>query len=220
MTAENVVNPQNYTGLRGLLHRIKAWTEAQALKPQAVWILFILAFLESSFFPIPPDVLLVAMCVSAPQKSLKYAFVCTLGSVLGGMAGYGIGHMLWWEVGTQNFSPIAQAFFDYVPGFNLHKFESVQALYERFDFWVVFAAGFTPIPYKIFTITGGVFNIPFIPFVLASLVGRAGRFFLVAGLFFVYGKQIKVFIDKYLEILSIAFLLLLIAGFALIKFAL
>lgn len=217
MDAENAINPQNYKGLRGYLFKLKDWTESQSQKKHALWILFLLAFAESSFFPIPPDVLLIAMCVSQPKRSLRFALACSIASVLGGMLGYGIGHLAWWEVGTQNFSSVANFFFHYVPGFNQAKFASVQALYEKYDFWVVFAAGFTPIPYKLFTIAAGVFNIPFLGFVIASLVGRAGRFFLVAGLFYIFGKTIKSFIDKYLEILSIAFLILLIAGFLVLK---
>lgn len=209
---------QNYSGLRGSLWRLKDWTESQAQKPYAMGILFLLAFAESSFFPIPPDVLLIAMCVASPRRALLFAAICTLGSVLGGIAGYGIGYLAWWDVQNGGYGAIAQFFFNYIPGFTEAKFASVQALYEKYDFWVVFTAGFTPIPYKIITIAAGVFKIPFGGFVLASLIGRAGRFFLVSSLFYFFGTPIKTFIDKYFELLSVAFLLLLVAGFALLKY--
>jgi membrane protein YqaA with SNARE-associated domain len=198
----------------------QAWVEGLADKRYAVPALFTLAAAESIFFPIPADVLLIALCVSKPRISLRFAAVCTVGSVLGGAIGYSIGYWLWYDVGagTEVFSGIARFFFNHVPGFTVDVFRSVQEMYRQYDFLAVFAAGFTPLPYKVFTITAGVFQVSFAVFMLASLASRAGRFFLVAGLFFFFGMPIKRFIDKYLELLSIAFLVLLIGGFVVLKY--
>jgi membrane protein YqaA with SNARE-associated domain len=198
----------------------QAWVEGLADKSYAVPALFALAAAESIFFPIPVDVLLIALCVGKPRVSLRFAAICTVGSVLGGAIGYSIGYWLWYDLGAgpEVFSSIARFFFDHVPGFNLDVFRRVQGLYQEYDFLAVFAAGFTPLPYKVFTITAGVFKVSFPVFVLASVASRAGRFFLVAGLFFFFGMPIKRFIDKYLELLSVAFLLLLVGGFVLLKY--
>lgn len=204
-------------GLRGQIYKLKDWTEEQATKAHATWILFIIAFVESSFFPIPPDVLLIALCVTQPKKSWRFATICTLGSVLGGMAGYGIGYLAWYHPTSGEFSALANLFFKYVPGFTLARFENARLLYEQYDFWVVFTAGFTPVPYKLFTIAGGVFKISFPMFVIASIVGRAGRFFLVGALFYFAGAKIKPIIDRYFELLSVAFLVLLVGSFMLLK---
>jgi len=199
------------------MRRIQAWVEHLAEGPHAVQALFALAVAEAIFFPIPVDVLLIALCVSKPPRSFLFAAVCTVGSVLGGFVGYQVGEWLWYD-GTGQFSGLAVFFLDVVPGFTEHTFELVQSLYREYDFIAVFAAGFTPLPYKVFTITAGVFEISLPVFMLASLVSRAGRFFLVGALFHFFGVRIKRFIDKYLEILSIAFLVLLVGGFFLLKY--
>jgi membrane protein YqaA with SNARE-associated domain len=202
-----------------LMRRLQAWVEHLADGQHAAWALFLLAAAESIFFPIPVDVLLIALCVSLPSKSFRFATICTVGSVLGGFFGYQIGSFLWYD-GTGQFSRLALFFLDVIPGFTESTFEAVQELYREYDFWAVFAAGFTPLPYKVFTITAGVFDISLPVFLVASVISRAGRFFLVGALFYFFGAPIKAFIDKYLELLSIAFLLLLIGGFFLIKYAL
>lgn len=201
------------------MRRTQAWVERLAEGPHAVQALFVLAVAEAIFFPVPVDVLLIALCVSKPPRSFLFAVVCTVGSVLGGIVGYQIGQWLWYD-GTGQFSKLAVFFLDVVPGFTEHTFEVVQDYYREYDFIAVFAAGFTPLPYKVFTITAGVFEISFPVFVVASLVSRAGRFFLVGTLFHFFGKPIKRFIDRYLEILSIAFLVLLIGGFIVLKYLL
>lgn len=203
--------------LTGWLYRLKDWTEGLAGKRYAVPALFLLAFAESSFFPIPPDVLLIALCVGRPKRSFYFALVCTVGSVVGGLAGYAVGYWLWYDAAGE-FSRVARFFYDVVPGFTTERFEQVRVLYDRWDFWVVFTAGFTPIPYKIITISAGVFRIDLAMFAVASIVGRAGRFFLVGALLHWVGPRVKRFLEDYLELLTLAFVVLLVGGFALVKY--
>lgn len=188
--------------------RLYEWVLHWADTPYAVPALFILAFVESSFFPIPPDVLLISLALAIPKKSFRYAAICTVGSVLGGMFGYLIGLELIDAVG--------------MPILNFYgatgKYESIRQLYIQYDAWAVGIAGFTPIPYKVFTIAAGAFKIDFIVFVLASIVGRAGRFFLVALLIYRYGPSIRGFIDRYFNLLTMVFFALLVLGFILIKY--
>ncbi len=192
------------------MHRkIYEWTIHWARTPQAAKALSLLAFAESSFFPVPPDVLLIAMCVAKPRKSFAYAALCSLFSVLGGMLGYLIGWAFWEAAGP--------FFFSYIPGFTEEAFGKVASLYQSNAFLTVFSAGFTPIPYKVFTITGGVCRISFATLVIASVVGRSGRFFLVGGLIYFFGEPVRTFIEKYLGWLTIAFVILLIAGFLVIR---
>jgi membrane protein YqaA with SNARE-associated domain len=189
--------------------RIYAWTIRWAQTPRALQALAVLAFAESSFFPVPPDVLLIAMAVARPRRSFLYALVATVASVLGGVLGYLIGWGLW-----EAASPL---FFRWVPGFTPEVFDRVASLYRENAFLTVFTAGFTPIPYKVFTIAGGVCRIPLAVLVGASILGRAGRFFLVAGLIRVFGESIRGFIDRYLGWLTIAFTVLLVGGFLLVR---
>jgi membrane protein YqaA with SNARE-associated domain len=189
--------------------RIYEWTIHWARTPRAVQALALLSFAESSFFPVPPDVLLVAMCVARPRRSFFYAAICSVASVLGGMLGYLIGWAFWGVA-----SPF---FFRYIPGFTEEAFGKVAALYQSNAFLTVFSAGFTPIPYKIFTIAGGVCQISFVTLIVASMLGRSGRFFLVGTLIYFFGESIRTFIDRYLGWLTIAFTILLIAGFLIVK---
>ncbi|VAV83837.1 FIG139438: lipoprotein B [hydrothermal vent metagenome] len=192
--------------LRNTYNWILSWGHSR----HAPWALFVLAFTESSFFPIPPDVLLMALAVSRPVKAFRYALICSVGSVLGGIFGYFIGFYFMDAVGMSVID------FYGLSG----KFEYIQALYTNYDAWAVGIAGFTPIPYKVFTITAGAFGIDFKVFVLASLVSRSARFFIIALLIYKYGEPIKGFIDKYLGWLTIAFVVILILGFALVKIVL
>lgn len=192
-----------------IFRRLYDWVLHWANTPYGVPALFLLALAESSVFPVPPDVLLLALSISVPLRSFRFALICSVGSVLGGVLGYGIGYLLW-----EGVSPF---FFNHVPGFSEQAFTRVQDLFAQYDFWVVFTAGFTPIPYKVITIGSGVFQINFPIFFMASAVSRSLRFFLVAALVHYFGASIRGFIEKYFNILSIVFLLLLLGGFFLIE---
>ncbi len=190
-------------GLRASLHRLYAWTLHWAETPQAVLALFAIAFAESSFFPIPPDALLIAMVVATPRRFARYAAVCTLGSVLGGMFGYLIGY----------------AFMETL-GWRIIDFYGARALWGEFqakyqDYGLLFLAiaAFTPIPYKVATIASGATQIDVLAFALVSALGRGARFFLVAGLLRLFGEPIRAFIERYFDVLSLLFVLLLIGGF-------
>ena len=188
------------------LRRLYDWVEHFAETPYGSWALFLLAFAESTFFPVPPDVLLIALAVSIPSRAFRYALICSAGSVLGGVVGYVIGYRFMEVIGfgILNFYGLAE------------KYQKVAELYNRYNVWVVGIAGFTPIPYKVFTISAGAFNINFSLFLLASLVSRSARFFLVSGLIYIFGKEIRAFIERYFNILAVIFVLLLVAGFILL----
>ena len=174
--------------------------------------LFCLSFAESSFFPVPPDVLLAPLTLGAPKKWLRFAIACSIASVLGGILGYFIGVFLWDQIGDWVFAHGGGI------GFTKENFAIFQNNYDKHDFKIVFLCGFTPLPYKVCTITAGIAKIYFIGFLIASTVSRSARFFLVAGLFRWKGEAIKPFVDKYFNWLSLAFALLLIGGFAALKF--
>ena len=199
------------------LKKLYDWVLHWAETPYGPAALFLLAFAESSFFPVPPDALLIALALGAQKKSFRFAGISTLGSVLGAMLGYAIGYFVWWN-NPNEFSSVALFFFNKVPGFDQQLFFHVKQLYDKWNFWVIFTAGFTPIPYKVFTISGGAFQINFFFFLLASIISRAGRFFLVAFLIWKFGEPIKGFIDKYFNALAIAFTVLLIGGFFAINY--
>lgn len=218
---EAIQPKKSYSGLFGWLHWLKDWVESLARRRYAVAALFFVALIESIFFPIPVDVLLIALCVGLPRRSLYFAMICTLGSVTGAALGYALGFLAWYNVtegGVMEFSALAMFFFNNVPGFTVEVFEQVGVLYRDHDFWAIFVAGFTPLPYKVFTVTAGVFHLSFPVFLIASFFSRAGRFFLVAALFYFFGAPIKRFIDKYLELLTVLFMILLIGGFVLLRF--
>lgn len=222
MTSTATVPSRSYSGPVGWLYWLKDWVEGLAEKKFAVGILFVLAFCESIFFPIPVDVLLIALCVSIPKRSLWFAAVCTAGSVLGAFGGYAIGYWLWYE-GTgdvQAYSGVATFFFDNLPGFTEANFEAVAQKYHELGFWAIFAGGFTPLPFKVFTISGGIVQLNLVTFFVASLMSRGLRFFLVATLFHFFGEKIKGFIDRHLGWLSVLFVVLLIAGFVALKYVL
>jgi len=194
----------------GPLHRLYEWIQEWLQTPYGVWVLFLVAVAESSFFPIPPDVFLMALCIGSPKKSFRYAGICAVGSVLGGMFGYGLGFWFMDIAGSRIIELYGLA----------DKYELVQELYQKYDAWAVGVAGFTPLPYKVFTITAGAFQINFPTFVAVSLVSRAARFFLVAALIYRFGAPIRTFIERYLNLLTIILLALLVTGFVLVKFLL
>lgn len=173
----------------------------------AIYWLFAIAFIESSFFPIPPDVMLIPMILAAPKKAWSIASVATVGSVIGAYLGYAIGFYF--------FQLIAEPLLNFY-GY-LEKFNYFKDLYNQYGAWIVFGAGITPFPYKIITIASGVVHMNLIVFTIASIIARGMRFFLVAWLLKKYGETMREFIEKNLGWLSILFLLLLIGGFAVIK---
>ena len=191
------------------LRALYEWTLSWAEKPSALGALMALSFAESSFFPIPPDVLLLPLCLSRPKKWYLIAGYCTLFSVLGGLLGYVIGLLGW--------GMAAEFFYQFVPGFSPEKFVRVQALYEEWGAWVVFSAGFSPIPYKVFTITSGVMEMPVGLFVIASVIGRGLRFFLVGWLVARFGEPLKEWIERYFNVLAAAAVALLILGFLVMR---
>ena len=176
----------------------------------------VMALAEASFFPIPPDVLLIALCLGAQNKSFKFGLICSIGSIAGAIIGYGIGSFLWWS-SPGTFTSLANFFFDIIPGFSTDVFYTIKDQYEEWSFWIVFTAGFTPIPFKIFTISAGAFDINFILFIIASTFSRTARFFIVCSLIWKYGKPIEKFIDNYFNLLALIFTLLLFGGFLLAK---
>lgn len=193
---------------RGWIRRVYDWVLGWAESPYGSAALFVLAFVEASFFFVPPDVLLIALCVGRPRRSLFFAGLCTVGSVLGGIFGYVIGYQLFELIGR----PIIEF---YNAG---DAFQRVGDLYTSNLVLALGTAGFTPIPYKVFTIAAGAFAVPFAPFVMISAVSRGARFFLVAGLIRVWGPQIRDFIDRYFNLLTVLFVVALVLGFVLLKF--
>ena len=207
---ENDVVNENDTR-PGLHRRLYDWVIGWAYTPYAMPALIVLSFAESSFFPIPPDVLLLPLCLGEPRKALRFAFWCSAASVLGGIVGYWMGYGLW-EAGLRELC------FGYVPGFTPEVFERVQTLYQEWDFLIIFTAGFSPLPYKVFTITAGVFGVNFTMFVLASVASRSVRFYLEALLLKKFGPPIRDFIEKRLGLVTLLFCLLLVGGFVAIKY--
>ena len=201
------------TLIRNLYDWVLKWSESK-YGPIALGVM---AFAEASFFPIPPDVLLIALALGMRSKSIQYGLICSIGSVLGAVCGYAIGSFLWWN-GVEQFSQLAQFFFNSIPGFSPDLFYLIKTKYEVWNFWIIFTAGFTPIPFKVFTVSAGAFDVNFIMFIIASTLSRSARFFLVSGLIWKYGKPMNVFIDKYFNKLAILFTALLISGFLLIKY--
>ena len=189
-----------------LHRRLYDWVLHWAETPYGVWALGLLSFAESSFFPVPPDVLLGPLTLGAPKKWFNFAFVCSLASVFGGILGYAIGIFLWDQIGDWVFAHMSKV------KITPENFEIFSKLYDKYDFWIVFACGFTPLPYKVCTITAGIAGINFPMFLIGSTVSRSARFFLVSGLFAKFGPTMKPFIDKYFNWLSLAFLVLLIGG--------
>lgn len=192
------------------LKRLYLWVLHWAETPYGTPALACISFAESSFFPIPPDVLQIALSVSQPKKSFYYAAVSAAASVAGGVAGYYIGLLLWSMVGG--------FFLRYVPGFSEQNMATVHDLYHGNAFLAIFMAAFTPIPYKVFTVSAGIFQVPIWTLVLASALGRSGRFFLVATVIYFFGPSVKHVLDKYLELATILLGTMVVAGFVAVKY--
>ena len=183
--------------------KLFAWIDQIAASPHPGLWLALLAFAESSFFPLPPDVLLITLGVATPDRAIGYALICSAASVLGGAAGYAIGLL--------GGRPLLHRFF------NQAKVAAVERLYDRYNAWATGIAGLTPIPYKVFTIGGGAFKINFRVFMLASLVSRSLRFMVEGVLLYFFGAPIKDFLFDQFNWLSIAFVVLLVGGFWLVQ---
>lgn len=193
--------------LRDLTRRIYDYTLNLAARQNALTWLFIIAFIESSFFPIPPDIMIIPMVLATPKDAYKIAGVATLASVLGGWFGY--------FIGVYGFELIARPLLEFY-GY-MQQFGEFENYYHEYGAWIVFGAGLTPFPYKIVTIASGVVQLDMVVFTIASIIARGMRFYFIAWLLKRYGDPMKVFIEKNLNLLSVLFMLLLIGGFAAIK---
>lgn len=191
-------------GIIEWIHWLKDWVLMWANTPYAMIALFLIAFAESSFFPIPPDLLLIAMAVSNPKMALVYALICLVGSTTGGMFGY--------LIGLKFGKPALRLLV------NDEKINQVHEYFQKYEEWAIGIAGFTPVPYKVFSIGAGVFFVDFKKFVLVTILSRGARFFMVGTAIMIFGVQIKGFIDKYFDKLTLAFTILLLGGFAAMKF--
>jgi membrane protein YqaA with SNARE-associated domain len=179
------------------------WVVGWAQSPSGTTALFLIALAESSFFPIPPDILLIAMALISPEKAFFLAFVCSAGSLLGGIVGYLIG----WVGGR----PLLHRLF------KEEKINTVKRAFEKYEVGAIAVAGFTPIPYKVFTLSAGTFEIPFRPFVVVSALSRSARFFLVGTFIYLWGERVKVLLEKYFNWFTLVFMALLIGGFAVVR---
>lgn len=191
-----------------MIRSLYDWTLAKAEHPKALWILAILSFTESSFFPIPPDILLIPMVLAAQARAWRIAFVCSIASVLGGIFGYFIGYAL--------FDIIGQPIIDF---YHMQdKFLWFQAKYNEWGAWIVSIAGFSPVPYKVVTIASGMTEMSLTTFIIASALSRSARFFLVAFLLWKFGVPIRNFIEKRLGLLTLIFCVLLLGSFIALKY--
>ena len=213
-----------------IIRRTYNWVLTWADSPYSMLALALIAFSESSFFPLPPDVLLLALVLGASEKYLLYASITTVASVVGGLAGYGIGYFVWHSLGKWLVTNVIGVELIQVVGkqdialptyigeiLNLEPAYLFQ-VFERFNAWIVFVFGLTPLPYKLVTICAGVAQVNIFVFVLASLFSRGIRFFAVAFIVYKLGEPAKTFIDKYFNLLSLIFVTLLVGGFIFLKF--
>lgn len=186
-----------------MLRRLYDWTMAKAAHPHAEWWLALFAFVEASFFPIPPHPLLGLMCLAEPKKAIRFAMIATFASVLGGLLGYGIGYALYDTVGTQMLALLGLS----------ESFPKAACYLREFGAEIIMIKGATPIPFKLLTITAGFIAMPLMPFILASIVSRSISFMLVGVLFRMFGAPIKAFIDKYLGLATAGFVAVVVGGF-------
>ena len=184
-----------------------SWTLLKASHPKAKWFLAFVSFIESSIFPIPPDIILIPMILANKSKAFVYALICTISSVIGALVGYLIGAFL--------FETIGKIILESYGLFS--NFSQIKDYYDAHGIWLVLGGGFTPFPYKLITIASGVFSLNIIIFILASVISRGGRFFLIALLLWYFGEPIKFFLEKHLGKLTLLFFFLLVLGFALLK---
>lgn len=195
---------------RGWTRKLYDWVLRWADTPYGAPALFILAVVESSFFPIPPDPLILALGVAKPKRAIWYATICTVGSVIGGAIGYIIGYFFIESIGMRIIEIYGLA----------AKYGTIQQMYEEWNAVVVLVAGVSPIPYKVFTIAAGAFEVSFVTFILASIVGRGVRFYTEGVLIYWYGESIRGFMDRYMSYIGWAFAIMLVGGFVAVKFLL
>ena len=186
-----------------MLRRLYNWTIAKAADRRAVWWLALFAFVEASFFPIPPHPLLGLMCLAEPKKALRFALVATAASVAGGLLGYAIGHFLYDTIGTQLLALLGLT----------ENFPKAACYLRQYGAEVIMIKGATPIPFKLLTITAGFIGMPLLTFIGASIVSRSISFLIVGVLFRLFGAPVKAFIDKYLGLATAGFVVLVVAGF-------
>lgn len=191
-----------------MLRRLYDWVLALAERPSATWAVAAVSFVESSVFPIPPDVMLIPMCLARRERAWFYAGVCSAASVLGGLLGYAIGALLYDTVGR---------FLIELYGYG-QKAEEFRAAYAQWGHWIILIKGVTPIPYKVVTITSGFAGYDLFWFTVLSIITRGARFYLVAGLVYLWGPPAKEFIEKRLEWFALAFVVIFIGGFAIATF--
>ena len=191
-----------------MMRRLYDWMMRMAGHEKAPHALFWVSFVESSVFPIPPDVMLIPMVLAQRAKAWFFATVCTVGSVLGGLAGYAIGYYLFEYLGE----PVLKLY-----GYG-QKYEETRVLFDQWGPWILIAKGWTPFPYKVLTIAAGVFKMSIGPFILASIVARAMRFYLVAALLYWFGEPIRDFIEKRLSAVTTIFVVLLVGGFVAVRY--
>lgn len=191
-----------------ILRKLYDWTLKQSNHPKAPWFLSLISFTESSFFPIPPDIILIPMILANRMKAWWYAFICTISSVFGGLAGYCIGSFFYSTIGI-----IILQYYSLE-----NQFITFESLYNKYGVWIVLGAGFTPFPFKFITIASGFFHLNIFLFIIVALIARGLRFYLIAILLRIFGNWIKHFIDKYFNLLAILFFILLIGGIILLKY--
>jgi len=190
-----------------ILRSLYNWTIRKAEHKYSAWVLSIVAFIESSFFPIPPDILLIPMIIAKRTKTWVYAFLCTFSSVAGGLAGYAIGYFFYNSLGIL-----------IVDTYGLtNSFNTFEEYYNQYGILIVLGAGFTPFPFKFITIASGVFNLNIYLFILVAIIARGLRFYLVAIFLFIFGEKIKLLIDKYFNLLTTLFFILLFGSVLIIK---
>ncbi|MGA1181521.1 MAG: YqaA family protein [Marivivens sp.] len=191
-----------------MIRKLYDWTLSLAGHPRALWALAVIAFVESSFFPIPPDVLMIPMIIAAPTRAFRIAAVATVASVLGGLFGYAIGALL--------FEAVGQPILDFYG--KTDAFDSYATRYNDWGAWAVLIAGVTPFPFKVITIASGTTGLSLPVFILSAVLARALRFFFVAALLWKFGPPIRDFIEKRLGLMFVIFCVLLIGGFYLVRY--
>jgi len=190
-----------------IIRKLYDWTLNKARHPKAPLFLALIAFTESSFFPIPPDVVLIPMIIAKRIKAWVYAFICTISSVIGGVAGYCIGYFFFNSIGTLIVEYYALS----------NQFNSFELYYNQYGMWIVLGAGFTPFPFKFITIASGLFNLNIFLFIGVAIIARGLRFYLLALLLIIFGETIKHLIDKYFNSLATLFFILLVGSIVLLK---